>query len=176
MTCPACGGARFLLQRNDTHGLRIERCDACSADSLDDEQAAKIAHSLAMEAFRAGLRAALSPDGCKVRVRRPPAVGYLFTWNRSDIAVVSQIARCAADALFADRSAVQPPDEGGAWLVSVYGGDLPEEFCARIVVDRPGECLVVPGGGPGGAEAVYREHDSAHELIFHFKPRSKETP
>ena len=27
--CEDCRGVGFLLMQNDTHGLRIERCDAC---------------------------------------------------------------------------------------------------------------------------------------------------
>ena len=34
--CEACNGRGFLLQDNDRHGLRIERCDACEKYDSDD--------------------------------------------------------------------------------------------------------------------------------------------
>ncbi len=34
--CEACRGRGFLLQDNDRHGLRIERCDTCQKYSCDD--------------------------------------------------------------------------------------------------------------------------------------------
>ena len=34
--CKACRGVGFRLMDNDTHGLRIERCDACRRFKSDD--------------------------------------------------------------------------------------------------------------------------------------------
>jgi hypothetical protein len=38
-TCEDCRGVGFLLMHSDTHGLRIERCDACRRYRTDDEAA-----------------------------------------------------------------------------------------------------------------------------------------
>ena len=35
--CEVCGTRRWILARNDTHGLRIERCDSCQV--MTDEEA-----------------------------------------------------------------------------------------------------------------------------------------
>ena len=35
--CAVCHGTGALLQDNDIHGLRIERCDACEQFCSDDE-------------------------------------------------------------------------------------------------------------------------------------------
>lgn len=41
--CEACGTRQWLLVRNNVHGLRVERCDLCSSETLTDDQAADLA-------------------------------------------------------------------------------------------------------------------------------------
>lgn len=43
-TCEACEGVGLLATNNDTHGFRIERCDAC--ETFDSDEAA-IRHAVA---------------------------------------------------------------------------------------------------------------------------------
>ncbi len=51
--CEDCRGVGLLLMQNDTHGLRIERCDTCRKYRSDD-QAVTAAFGLAAKALRPG--------------------------------------------------------------------------------------------------------------------------
>ena len=53
--CEECRGIGFLLMQNDTHGLRIERCDACRKYRSDDA-AVTAAFRAACKAMRPGWR------------------------------------------------------------------------------------------------------------------------
>ena len=35
--CEACNNRQWILACNDTHGVRIERCDSCAVHISDDE-------------------------------------------------------------------------------------------------------------------------------------------
>ena len=45
--CSVCGTRGWILVRNDTHGLRIERCDECAI--MTDSQAWDIAESFLVD-------------------------------------------------------------------------------------------------------------------------------
>jgi hypothetical protein len=53
--CEDCRGVGFLLMQNDTHGLRIERCDACRK-YRSDEAAVTAAFRAGVGAMRPGWR------------------------------------------------------------------------------------------------------------------------
>ena len=53
-TCESCHGKGWLLANNDTHGLRIERCDVCQLFDSDGTAAAIVAsHAVAWESQQA---------------------------------------------------------------------------------------------------------------------------
>ena len=52
--CPECGFTGYLLVRNNKHGVRIERCDACEAFP-GDEEAVTYVFNLANAALDAGV-------------------------------------------------------------------------------------------------------------------------
>lgn len=54
--CESCKGRGFLLQDNDQHGLRIERCDACEKYDCDDT-AVQVVFDIVSVAFDAHLAA-----------------------------------------------------------------------------------------------------------------------
>jgi len=43
--CDVCQGDRYLFSVRDDGLVAIERCDACSADTMSDEDAAKLAQA-----------------------------------------------------------------------------------------------------------------------------------
>lgn len=47
--CESCNGRGWLLQDNDEHGLRIERCDTCE-EYESDEVAVRLVATLAAAA------------------------------------------------------------------------------------------------------------------------------
>jgi hypothetical protein len=50
MICQSCFGRGWILANNDTHGLRIERCDSCRLYPSDEAAVQVVAaHAVAFE-------------------------------------------------------------------------------------------------------------------------------